>query len=104
MSTRSGVVHDHFAERPWVDEPGLSTVVEMHHHVRVRRSVRTAVGEQHLTAHPEVDHHRVTAVERQQQILASTVGSHHGRVRQPVDQRLARGSAHDTLATDLDRR
>ena len=101
------VEHDDLAERARVDEPQLvrrmlAVRVEVHHDVRVRRPLGAFVGDQHLTAHPQVDHHLVAGVERQAQVLAMAVGGRDRGTGQPVDQRLPRRAPHGALATDLD--
>ena len=75
------VEHDHLAERARIDEPCLVAVVEMQHDVGVGRAIGPRRGEEHLSAHPQMDHRGVTRVERQQQVLATSVGSRRPRCR-----------------------
>ncbi len=95
------IEHHDLAERPRIDEPHLVSVVERQRDVGVRRPGRAAGGEQHLAAHPEVDHHDVAGVERQQQVLAPAIRTLDHRIGQAGDQRLARRSTNDAFPTDL---
>ena len=96
------IEHDHLAERARVDEPCLVAVVEMEHDMGVGRTFGPRRREEHLSAHPQVDHRGVTRVERQQQILAASVGGDDHGVGQPVDERLPRRSPNGPLTPDVD--
>jgi hypothetical protein len=69
------VEHHDLAERARIDEPGFEPVVEMGDDVGVRATGSAACSEQHLAAHPEMDHGRLARVEREQQVLATALGA-----------------------------
>ena len=97
------VEHNDLAESSRVDKPHLSAAVKMHHDVGVRTTVGPGIGEQHLSAHPEMHHQHVPTVKWQQQVLAprrsaaSTTVSVSPPISSTRDVR-----PHDSFAADFD--
>ncbi len=85
-----GVEHDHLAEGARIDEPQLlgRLAAEVQDDVRVGRSGRTGLADQHAATHPQMDHQRVAGVERADDVLAAAVDRGDGRAGETVDQRL----------------
>ena len=99
-----GVEHHHLAERARVDEAQLERRIagQQRRHMSVRRTWFVGVVQQHPSAHPQVDHHVVTAVESDQQVLAAAPGVDDGGACQAVDDSLSRRAAHRPFTADLD--
>ena len=100
-----GWIEDHdLAEGTRVDEAQLLAegILEMEHDMGVRNARGVRAVDEDPTAHPQVDHQRLTGVERQDQVLAPPLRAECCGTGQPVDQRLARGAPNRAFAADLD--
>ena len=96
-----GVVDDHLPERARIDEQQVG-IAEMEYDVGVHWARRPGVDEQELASHPQVDHQAIARIEWREEVLAAATGSDEGAARETVDQCLARGAPHGSLATDFD--
>ena len=99
----SGIEHHHLAEGSGIDEEHPATVVDKRVDMGVGGRLIGSVDQQHLSAHPEVDHDRPAGVEGEREVLAAAVDIHHPGSGHPLDQRRPRGSSHHPLSSDRHR-
>ena len=99
----SGIEHHHLAEGSGIDEEHPATVVDKRVDMGVGGRLIGSVDQQHLSAHPEVDHDRPAGVEGEREVLAASVDIHHPGSGHPLDQRRPRGSSHHPLSSDRHR-
>jgi hypothetical protein len=62
-----------------------------------------AGGHEQLAGHPQVNHHLVSRVEREEEVFPTPVGGDDRRASQTVDDRLRRRSPDSAQPADLDR-
>jgi hypothetical protein len=96
------IKYDDFTECAWVHEPGLVSIVQVHDDMRVGRTFGSLGREQHLPTHSEMDHHRITGVEREQQVFAASIDPLDDGVGEASDQRTSGSPTNHTFTPYLD--